>query len=94
MKLKRTTTTVEILEALRAPGVDFMSARALVTATGEPYNRITAALHALRHYRAVDVVIEADGIGWWFALPSESDQRQHVCREIAMEIHRRRKPKD
>lgn len=93
MKLKRTPTSVEILEALRAPGVDFLSVRTLIAVTGEPYNRITASLHNLRRYRVVDVVVEADGTGWWFALPPESDQRSRICREIDAEIHRRRKPK-
>jgi len=79
---KRTTTTTKITEALHAPGVDFMDLKMLMAATHEPVNRVTAALHHLRKKRVVDVVVNADGAGWWFALPPEFDQRSIVHEEI------------
>lgn len=41
----------------------------------ETRNRINAALHHLRKARVVDVVIEPDGTGWWYALPPQEDVR-------------------
>ena len=41
----------------------------------ETRNRINAALHHLRKRRVVDVVIEPDGTGWWYALPAVEDTR-------------------
>lgn len=82
MTIKRTTTTTKILDALHAPGIDFLDVRMLVEITGESSNRVTAALHWLRKVRSVDVVVNADGTGWWFALPPDEDARIRTIDEI------------
>lgn len=77
-KIKQTTTTSLVLGALRATD-DFLDYRALRAMTGRNTNQISAACHELRNHRCVDVVVEPDGRGWWFALPAEQDTR---CRSI------------
>lgn len=71
---KEPTCTSLVLEALRAKD-NFMGYADLTKATGCTPNQVSAACFCLRKYRAVDVVVEADGRPWWFALPPESDQR-------------------
>ena len=70
------THTRRVLEALTTTGQDFMNVEQLMSATGSKYSQITAALFNLRKFQAVDVVIETDGTGWWFATP-ERDLRHH-----------------
>jgi hypothetical protein len=50
---------------------------------------INAALHWLRKCRAVDVIVEPDGRGWWFAMPEECDQRIRVMKVRAVEDTRK-----
>ena len=54
-------------------------------------NQISAALHDLRKYEAVDVVIEPDGTGWWFTNPSHMDRRSRVVLERTPESQPRRR---
>lgn len=68
-KLTTPTTTSLIMEVLTSPGADFVSRNQLVARTGRTPNQVVAALHHLREHHAVDVVIEVDGTGWWFATP-------------------------
>lgn len=71
---KGLTHTHRIYETLKRSKHDFMNVAQLVEATGANYNQATAALFKLREYQAVDVVINGDGTGWWFATP-ETDLR-------------------
>lgn len=90
-KIRQPTTTRLVLEQLCAAPNDFMSLRMLMEATGRDYGAVHAALFNLRNYGAVDVVVNADGTGWWFA--TGNDQRKRVAYEIVPEIHRKRKPR-
>ena len=60
----------------------------------ETHNRINAALHHLRKARVVDVVIEPDGTGWWYALPPQEDERslRHELRTPEDRPRKQRKP--
>lgn len=74
MKHKEPTWTALVLEALReADG--FMDSAMLRAKTGGNHNQISAACFSLLKYRAIDVVVNADGHGWWFARPPEDDHR-------------------
>lgn len=73
-KQKEPTWTALVLATLRAQE-DFLDIRMLMAHTGGSYNQVNAACHHLRSKRAVDVVVEKDGHGWWFALPEEQDTR-------------------
>jgi hypothetical protein len=53
----------------------------LRAATGGSIGQVHAALHHLRKFRAVDVVVENDGRGWWYALPKENDLRERIYEE-------------
>lgn len=88
-KEKRPTHTSLVLDALTHWPSEFASARDLMAATGSNFNQISAALHHLRKRHAVDVVIERDGTGWWFATPG-SDDRTRVCDERCPEDRPRR----
>jgi hypothetical protein len=68
------TTTMLVEEALQERKEDFTSILQLVKMTGRNSSQISAALHHLRTHRAVDVVVEKDGTGWWFPTP-DSDTR-------------------
>ena len=81
--VRQTTTTLLVLEALRR-GDDFYTIADLVRLTGRSPNRVSAALHHLRHRHAVDVVIQ-QRTGFWFARPPEEDDRSRVLEEIAAE---------
>lgn len=83
------THTSKIMDALTHCAEDFMTTQQLVEATGSAYNQCTAALHHLRRRGAVDVVVEADGRGWWFATPS-GDDRTRILEERAPEDKPRR----
>lgn len=71
---KRPTHTHLVMEALTHWQNDFASIRELMEATGSKYNQVNAALFHLRKRRAVDVVIESDGTGWWFATPDDDNR--------------------
>ena len=69
------------MEALRESD-DFMSRTMLrMRIPGMNPNQLSAALLSLREYHAVDVIIEPDGVGWWYALPPEEDQRRYHVEE-------------
>lgn len=93
MKRKIPTHTSLIEEYLR--GIDdFASLSMIVQATGSTRNQIQAALFNLRHYRAIDVVVNPDGVGWWYALPKEEDTRIYAHSMRAEELKpRRRSPR-
>lgn len=78
-----------VLEALIAND-DFTNATMLQKLTGLSRDRICAAVAHLRKYRAVDVIIQPDGVGWWFATPS-TDTRIYVIKEHAAGITRNRR---
>src|SRR3972149_8689867 len=84
-KLTHPTYVSLVLEQLRAPNTDFMNISGLIKATGCTMNQVCAALHLLRKYRCIDVVINADGSGWGVGLPPEQDTRLYVKDEIARE---------
>lgn len=71
---KEPTTTSLVSEALKSAD-DFMSYQMLVDRTGRSLNQVVAALHHLRKHHAVDVVVNPDGRGWWYALPDSEDTR-------------------
>lgn len=69
---KEVTATFKVFEALKAAD-DLMTVRQLVERTGEPVNRVSAALHMLKIHKAVDIV-EAPDTLWWFATPDTDDR--------------------
>jgi len=70
------TWTSRVEEALRTAD-DFMSFADLVQATGCTYNRLAAALHHLRRYRAIDS-IESGGRLYWSTTPDTDTRCRHV----------------
>lgn len=87
-KITQPTTTSLVLEALRTTQ-EFMSLDMLRQVTGRfKPGDVRAALLGLRKYHAVDVVVEKDGTGWWFA--TGQDTRTKQIREIKPDIHRNR----
>jgi hypothetical protein len=68
-----------------------MNSQMLREATGCNENQISASLYELRHYRAVDFILNPDGKGWWYARPPEEDTRLRVIVEIVDGIKRPRK---
>lgn len=95
MRIKKTTATTLVVEVLRQRD-DFMSRRMLEMALEgrADKHQIASALLWLRDKRAIDCIVEPDGVAWWFALPPEMDQRMRVHDEMA--IHDRpgaRKPR-
>ena len=79
--MKHVTYVKLVLDALRADPEEFMTRQMLVQATGATDGQVSAALHWLRKAQCVDVVINPDGMGWWFALPPEMDVRQRAPNE-------------
>jgi hypothetical protein len=68
---------------------DFMTVAQLQAAEpAETYNRIQAALHHLRNYRAVECM-ESDGQLWWYATP-DNDTRSKTVDERTPEQNPRR----
>lgn len=57
---------------------EFSRRAVIASATKLPLPAVTTCLHNLRHYQAVDVVIEADGVGWWFATPESDTRLRHI----------------
>jgi hypothetical protein len=90
MKLKETTTTTLVLEAL-VRSDDFMTARQLVAATGRNGNQVSAALYDLRKYKAADCMVAGEML-WWYATPG-SDQRTRVVEERSPETKPRKQRK-
>jgi DNA-binding transcriptional regulator GbsR (MarR family) len=85
------TVTSQVMEALTQYD-DFLSMDDIVALTGCSKNNVSSALFALRHYKAVDVVIQPDGRGWWFAVP-ELDLRTKVLEMRTPEEKPRRRKK-
>ena len=92
-KLKQETWTNKVLRIL-VDADDFMNYAMLCKATGANLNQISAScLHMLKR-RAVDVVIDKDGVGWWYATP-DTDNRTRARREqIPSKTRKPRKPTD
>ena len=89
MRLKRTTTTTLITDRLRILD-DFQTTRQLIDDTHESSNRVTAALHRLRVYGAIDAM-EVDGQLYWYLTP-DTDTRIRTVPEKAEET-KPRKPR-
>jgi hypothetical protein len=84
------THTYRVYQALLNTQQDFMNVAQLVKATGSNFNQVSAALFSLRKFQAVDVVIENDGVGWWFATPETDLRSRHVQeRRVEEPGHRR-----
>lgn len=95
-RLRKPTATNIVLATLRARD-DFMNQRQIREAlAGQEINanEISAALYHLRNVQAVDVVVEPDGEGWWFALPAEMDRRVRTISELPQGIKRPRKKRE
>lgn len=82
-----------MLEALRRAD-DFRTAQQLVGETARNGNQVSAALHSLRKYKAVDC-LASDSTLYWYALPPEGDTRKRRVDEKAPELKPRkpRKPR-
>lgn len=91
-KQKKPTCTRLVVEALRGHD-DFMTQRMLMVETDCTSSQVSAVCHTLRKAQVMDVIVNPDGQGWWYALPPEGDTRIRAIDEIQAEIHRRRKPK-
>jgi hypothetical protein len=92
-RYRETTTTTLVLEALRRAD-DFRTVRQLMAETQRSSNRVTAALHSLRKYGAVDC-LASDGILYWYAQPPQNDTRMSTRDEYTPESKPRkvRKPR-
>lgn len=75
----RPTFTSRVFLALQNAN-DFRTSRQLQAELGIGSRQVSASLHSLYRYHAVDVVEGEDAL-WWFATPEE-DRRQVVRREI------------
>lgn len=87
---KNPTWTTLVVEALRTQD-DFMDNEMLRKATGGNVNQISAALIHLLKHRVAGVEVNADGKGWWYARPTEEDDRVRTHDEIAAEIKKPRR---
>lgn len=85
------THTSKVMDALTHCAEDFMTTQQLMEATGSAYNQCTAALFHLRRRGAVDVVVEADGRGWWFATPGDDDRTRIIEERTPEDKPRRRR---
>lgn len=88
--MKDVNFTLRVETHLRALD-DFASVPMLAAATHLSRNQVSAALHNLRKVRAVDVVVDPDGVGWWYARPKEEDARVRHLVEIKQGIKRPRR---
>jgi hypothetical protein len=91
MKIKEPTATSEVLRVLRETD-DFMDMPEVARLARKSMKNVGTALWWLRRIGAVDVVVNADGKGWWYARPSEEDQRSRHLDERTPES-RPRAPK-
>lgn len=87
---KDPTWTTLVLDALRGCD-DFLSYAMLRKITGASSTQVSAACHHLRKRHAVDCVIEVDGVAWWYALPSEQDDRSRTVDARAPEVNPRKR---
>lgn len=91
MKIKVPTHTSVVLAYLRATD-DFLTLRMINAGLDRSnINQISAALFHLRTARAADVIIDPDGVGWWYALPPEEDSRSRKVMERTPEAAPRRR---
>ena len=88
---KRPTWTTKILDLLAGKN-DFMSTQQIREAVGANCNQTSASLIHLRRSRAIDCVIEPNGVAWWLATP-EDDVRCRHCDERAEEPKGSRRPR-
>lgn len=86
------TWTALTLEYLRQRD-DFARLPEIAAATGGTVNQIGAALWHLRARRCVDVIVQPDGVGWWSAMPPESDNRSRHLDERVLETKPRKRRK-
>lgn len=77
MKRKEPTWTSLVLELLEARD-DFLTYEAIRAATGGSRDQISAACIHLRRRRAIDCIVEPDGVAWWFATPETDNRSTHV----------------
>jgi len=84
---KEETSTSRVYRALREAD-DFRSGKQLQDYLGMDVNHVTASLHHLRKYSAVDA-IEGEQTLWWYATP-ESDARSRTVEERVPEAKPRR----
>lgn len=91
-RLTETTATFLVFTALKDAN-DFLTVPQLRERTGQSVNRVSAALHMLRTYKAVEC-LHSDGYLWWYATP-ENDTRTKTVDERAPELKPRkaRKPR-
>lgn len=80
IRITKPTCTLLTEEVLRGCD-DFLNRRQIEQLTGCSANQASAALFHLRKRRVVDVIVEADGVGWWYALPPEQDTRSRTVSE-------------
>lgn len=77
MKHTVETWTCKVLREL-ANRDDFLTAKRIREAVGGNPNQISAALIHLRKRKAIDCIVEPDGVAWWFATPDSDDRTSHV----------------
>lgn len=91
VKVYRMPTWTSLVEEVLRQTDDFMNRQMLlVRVSGMTGNQLDAALYHLRKYRVVDVIIQPDGEGWWFALPPDLDTRMRHVLERKPEVRRRK----
>lgn len=94
MRYKQISYTTRILEVI--PQDDFINGAQIRARCPVSLNQLSATLHFLRKHQAIDVVIDKDGVGWWFATP-KLDQRYRIITEhkpaITGEARKKRKSK-
>jgi len=88
---KQPTHTSKVMQYLTRPEVEFATVNEISAAVGSTTAQVNSALHALRHYLAVDVVVQ-QGVGWWFACPGD-DTRTKIVEERTPEDGPRRRRK-
>jgi hypothetical protein len=87
---KKPTCTKLVLDYLI--GLDDFATRGMVVAgAGVTVSQITATLHDLKRYKAIDVM-DVDGALWFYATPDADTRMRHTL-EIKDQITRNRKPK-
>lgn len=87
-RLKQVTYTTQVFEWLTKQN-DFATHHQVQSALGITRPQALASLVHLRKYKAVDCIVEPDGVSWWFATP-EADSRTKVLVERTPEAKPRR----
>ena len=86
-KVKMTTTTTLVMEALQRAD-DFLTVHQLCQVTGRSNNRVTAALHSLKGYQAIEAM-DVGGRLYWYATP-KADTRVRTVEEKVEEVKPRK----